>query len=311
MGFQQPSARITAEILSRDRDFKVQLELPRSGAQRATVNGVKQKRQSDLSEVFRCVLFSPDDLYLIKDGPAARRRFLDIALCQLRPRYALALAEYGRLYDHKSKILKSREESPGLLALLPEFTAGMARYGAAIIRYRAAVLKKLAVSAEKIHGEIAGNGERLSLFYQTVSNIEDPLAEERILEQRLLEHSQSHYEAELAAGNCLTGPHKDDFIVEIDGRNARSFASQGQTRTAALAVKFAERELMREDCGEYPVMLLDDVLSELDSRRQEYLIDRTGGGQVIITCCEKSERLKKLNAATFFVRQGAVSAAAQ
>ena len=136
--------------------------------------------------------------------------------------------------------------------------------------------------------------------------MQDPKAPESQIEQWLLEHSESHAQAELASAQCLTGPHKDDLQITINGTAARGFASQGQTRTAALALKFAERQIMKDDCGEYPVMLLDDVLSELDGRRQEFLIQKAGGGQVVITCCERTERLRQLDATAFFVEKGTV-----
>lgn len=304
--FGAGDAAIEASITARDRDFDLRLDFPQNGRQQNTVNAIKQKKQSDMAEYFMCVLFSPEDLYLIKDGPSARRKFMDIALCQLRPRYALALAEYNRLYDHKSKILKNYNDNPDLLAILPEFTAKMAYYGAAIIKYRANFLQKLNFHAGQIHSNVAGEGEKLKLFYKTVSGVSNAFATEKEIETELLDHAEGHYSAELACGNCLSGPHKDDIEIEINERAARIFASQGQTRTAALALKFAEREIMRDDCGEYPVMLLDDVLSELDRKRQEFLLNKTGGGQVIITCCEQSENLKRLKAKTFFISHGEI-----
>lgn len=306
IAFGEAQARVEAQVDSRQRPFHLELLFPRTGRLQSTVNGVKTKRQGDLSEVFRCVLFSPEDLYLIREGPAARRRFLDTALCQLRPRYELALSEYNKLLEHKGKILRMQEENPSMLYILPDFTQRMAKYGAAIIRYRAYFAEKLASEAAKIHGAVSGCNEQLHIAYQTVSTVKDPKAGEGQIEQWLLEHSEAHAQAELRSGQCLTGPHKDDLILSVNGTSARGFASQGQTRTAALALKFAEREIFRDDCGEYPVMLLDDVLSELDARRQEYLIEKTGGGQVIITCCEKSERLQQLQAATFLVDHGRV-----
>lgn len=308
ISFGCDQARIEAKIFSRQRDFSVELRMPRGGKLQSSVNGVRSKRQGDLAQVFRCVLFSPEDLQLIREGPGARRRFLDMALCQLRPRYELALTEYNRLLEHKSKILKLQQERPTMLELLPEFNARMAKYGAAIIRYRAYFIEKLAEQAILIHSIVSGSKEDLTLYYQTVSTVADAKATEGQIEQWLLEHSESHGKAELASCQCLTGPHRDDLQIDIDGALARGFASQGQTRTAALALKFAERAILKEDCGEYPVMLLDDVLSELDAKRQEYLIQETGGGQVIITCCEKSQRLQQLRATTFLVERGTVQA---
>ena len=306
VSFGRDRARIEADVFSRGRDFHMELDLPQTGRMQAAVNGIKQKRQGDLAEIFRCVLFSPEDLYLIREGPAARRRFLDAALCQLRPRYGVALAEYAKLLEHKSKILKMQEENPSMLSALPEFTARMNQYGAAVIRYRAFYARRLAEEAAKIQQAVSGCGERLEIQYRTVSAVEDPEASERQIFEWLTEHAKSHERAELQSRQCLTGPHKDDLEITVNGAAARGFASQGQTRPAALALKFAEREILKDDCGEYPVMLLDDVLSELDPRRQEYLIQQTQGGQVIITCCEREGRLRQLDAASFLVENGAV-----
>ena len=306
VAFGQQKARIEADVFSRGREFHLELELPQSGRMQCAVNGIKQKRQGELAEIFRCVLFSPEDLYLIREGPAARRRFLDAALCQLRPRYGLALAEYTKLLEHKSKILRTQEENPSMLAVLPDFTLRMNQYGAILIRYRAFYARRLAEEAAKIQQAVSGCGERLEIRYRTVSAVQDPEASEQQIFEWLSEHAKSHEKAELQSRQCLTGPHKDDLEITVNGAAARGFASQGQTRTAALALKFAEREILKDDCGEYPVMLLDDVLSELDSRRQEYLIQQTQGGQVIVTCCEREGRLRQLKAASFLVEKGAI-----
>lgn len=296
---------IEAEVISRSRKFHIKMPFCENARTKNIINGVPQKNQEALSDIFKCVLFSPDDLYLIKNGPAARRKFIDIAISQLRPRYYEALREYNRLLEHKTKLLKTYRENPTLLDILPDFTLQMAKYGAAIIKYRAYFIKKLGDHAKSIHANIAA-GESLAISYKTVSNVTEIYSDEKTIEHALLDHAQSHYDAELACGNCLSGPHKDDIYIEINGKNARNFASQGQTRTAALALKFAEREIMFSDCGEYPLMLLDDVLSELDAKRQEFLLNSAGGGQVIITCCEKSEKLELLDAKTVFIKNGRV-----
>jgi DNA replication and repair protein RecF len=167
----------------------------------------------------------------------------------------------------------------------------MAQVGAVIIHYRAHFVKRIAALTPPIQSDFSGGREQLSLRYETVSTIQDPEAPTRVLLEQLLDHQQSHRQAELAARQCLSGPHKDDLIVDIDGRSARQYASQGQTRTAALSLKLACRELFREDTGEWPVLLLDDVLSELDARRQAFVLERIDGGQVFITCCEDDKNI--------------------
>ena len=306
ISFDGGEARIIGEIYSREREFITDITLRAGSRRKMTVNGVAAKNASELSEVLHTVFFSPEDLFLIREGAAARRRFMDQSLCQLRPRYARALAEYHRLYEHKTRILRDREENPGLLAMLPDFNEGMCRMGAILIHYRAQYCRALDGYAAPAHGDCSGGREKLQLHYETVKNVVDPFAKTEDIAQNLREHQESHYHAELSSGLCLSGPHKDDFLVEVNGRSARQFCSQGQVRTAALCLKLADREIHRSAVGEYPVMLLDDVLSELDPKRQEYVLNRISGGQVFITCCE-NDRLDRLQAGRLFhIRSGEV-----
>ena len=308
IGFDASSARICAQLESRGRDFRVEVQLTRGRRRRMTSNGVRLKTAGELSERLHTVLFCPEDLMLIRAGSAERRRFLDQSLCQLRPRYAAALAEYHRLHEHKRRILRDWEEKPSLLELLPEFNDRLARCGAVLIHYRAHFIRKLAQFAAPIHAEFSGEREKMTLAYETVKTVEDPLIPTREIYPRLLEHQESHRRAELESRTCLSGPHKDDLTVSIDGRSAKQCASQGQTRTAALSLKLAERELHQEDLGEWPVLLLDDVLSELDQRRRDFVLRRIRGGQVFITCCEE-EALDGLGEGrTFHIHAGRLAA---
>ena len=192
------------------------------------------------------------------------------------------------------------------MAMLPDFNEGMCRMGAILIHYRAQYCRALDGYAAPAHGDCSGGREKLQLHYETVKTVIDPFAKTEDIAQNLREHQESHYHAELASGLCLSGPHKDDFLVEVNGRSARQFCSQGQVRTAALCLKLADREIHRSAVGEYPVMLLDDVLSELDPKRQEYVLNRISGGQVFITCCE-NDRLDRLQAGRLFhIRSGEV-----
>ena len=193
-----------------------------------------------------------------------------------------------------------------MLDTLGEFSDGLCRVSARIIRYRAAFARRLAEAAAPIHRDFSGAGEELSMSYKTVSTVTDTGASEREIYAQVCEHQRSHAQAELAAGTCLTGAHKDDLEISINGQNARSFASQGQTRTAALSMKLAEREIYLSETGEYPVLLLDDVLSELDARRQEFVLNRIGGGQTLITCCEDEQIVKKTGGRVLFVDAGRI-----
>lgn len=302
--FGTDRASLRAELHARDREFVLEASLRRGSAKQLRCNGVKLKTAGELSGVLTTVLFCPEDLSLIRAGAAERRRFLDDCLCQLRPRYAAALADYKRLYEHKTRILRDAEQYPGLLDTLDDFSLTMARTGAVLIHYRAQLIEKLAKLTPAIHREFSGARETLELRYQTVSTVTDPLADGQVLLDQLIDHWQRHRGAELAARQCLSGPHKDDLEVLVDGVSARTYASQGQTRTAALSLKLASRELMREQTGEWPVLLLDDVLSELDEKRQEFVLNRIEGGQVFLTCCGEDQTGLLKGGKVFHVRQG-------
>lgn len=303
--FDTDYASVLADFEAQKRDFNLELRLFRQKSMEIYKNGVKQKRQSDASGIMKTVLFCPDDLMLIRQGASVRRRFLDIALCQLRPGYARALEQYQKLHEHKTRILRDSDEKPSLLSMLDDFSLQMAHYGAYIIRYRAYYLKKLLEKASIIHSEIAKN-EILEGFYKTVSSVENPYGTVSEIEQKLIDHVLSHKNAEIASKSCLSGPHKDDFILSINGKNAASFASQGQIRTCTLSLKLAERELFFEEDGEYPILLLDDVLSELDQKRQDFVLNRILDGQVMISCCEDGIS-EKLNAgAVFMIEKGKI-----
>ena len=223
---------------------------------------------------------------VLKAGSSARRRLGDSALCQLRPNYDAALAEYGKILEQKGHILKDRFEDPRLLDILPEYNARLCRIGAMLISYRARFYDSLGKEAAKFHHQFSGGAEDFSLEYRTVSTVTDPFAPISTLEDQLHQHLTSHYRAELDTAQCLTGPHKDDFGVSLSGIDLKAYGSQGQTRTAAISLKLAQRELMQRESGEEPVLLLDDVLSELDPGRQDFVLNQIVSGQVFITCCE-------------------------
>lgn len=286
ISFHRDRGTITAEVTSRGRDFLLEVQLFRGARRRLFVNHVKCKTAAELGGIVQTVLFCPEDLALIKAGAAERRSFLDHAICQLRPRYAEALAQYSKLLDHKTRILRDWEKHPSLLDVLEDFNEAMARAGALVIHYRAHFVRKLAEKAAQIQTEFSGGRETLALHYATVSTVRDPLGPTVELYEDLRRHQDSHAKAERDARSCLSGPHKDDLVARINGQPARQYASQGQTRTAALSLKLAERELFRDDTGQWPILLLDDVLSELDARRQDFVLRRITGGQVVLTGCE-------------------------
>ena len=305
IGFDYSEAQVLSDVYSHEREQTVSITLRPGQAKKILVNGVR-KNAGELSETLNVVLFCPDDLNLIKEGAAVRRRLLDNAISQIRPKYAELLSDYNRLYEHKTRILKDWHEKPSLLDTLDEFSDGLCRVSAQLIRYRAAFAARLDKAAAPIHREFSGEGESLSLRYQTVSTVSDPFAPAREIYYEICEQQERHRQAEMDSQQCLTGAHKDDLEIFINGRAARSFASQGQTRTAALSVKLAEREIFLDETGEYPILLLDDVLSELDDRRQAFVLNRIGGGQTLITCCEDEGISGRTGGKVFFVEKGRI-----
>ena len=249
-------------------------------------NGAKKKTAGDIAGVLPTVLFCPEDLMILKMGGQQRRRFGDTALCGLRPNYDAALTEYNRILDQKSRILKDHFENPAVLEILPEYNTRLCQVGALLISYRARFYEGLGKAAAKYHSQFSGGAEEFSLQYKTVSTVADPFAPVSELTQNLLDHLDRHYRAELETAQCLTGPHKDDFTVCLNDIDLKAYGSQGQTRTAAISLKLAQRELMGREWGEEPVLLLDDVLSELDPGRQDFVLNQIVSGQVFITCCE-------------------------
>lgn len=306
IGFDAEYATLGAGIHARDRHFEIKASLFHGKRRQLQINGVKASTSSALSQVYQTVFFCPEDLQIIRETAAVRRRFLDQALCQLRPRYQRALAQYHKIYQHKIRILRDSEENPQLLSMLPEFNAQMVHFGAIVIHYRAHFVEKLAELAAVYHFECAGGKESLSLHYATVSSVTDPLGDVEQIRQELASHMESHQGGERASRSCLSGPHKDDLLVDINGRSAKRYASQGQTRTAALSIKLAERILYQHTTGEYPILLLDDVLSELDPKRQEFVLNRIQDGQVLITCCEEDRLSSLLGGKMFHVKHGSV-----
>ena len=275
-------AYIFADVFSRGRDFEMKINMPSRGRGSVSINGVRIQKKAKMSEVLRCVIFSPEDLFLIKGPSAGRRGLLDGALCQLSIKYSDNLSRYEKILEQKRKILTTHEN----LALMPEYNYQLAYYGGQIIVARAKLCKELEIKAKEFHKMISGGKEELSIEYKTVSAVSSLENDVNTIVKELYDHLCAMESAEIAAESCLSGVHKDDLVFTINGKNAKSFASQGQSRTAAVALKFAERELLR-DGDEYPILLLDDVMSELDAPRQSFIASHALGGQTFISCCNE------------------------
>lgn len=260
-------------------------------------------RLSEYLGAFRAVIFTPDHLSLIKGHPENRRRFIDLAISQSYPRYVAYLNEYNRLLMQKNALLRKDFDNSDKRAMLEIYNERMAVSAGAISFNRKRFVSLLEKEAKKIHFDISGCKEELSIEYLTQSGTDCESAEET--KERLKEFYLSKTDLEIQRGMTLFGVHKDDLNFYINGRNAKLYASQGQQRSAVLSLKIAEGQISKNVTGEYPVFLLDDILSELDDGRKEAILEKTYGKQVIITGCEQEyfEGLEINN--KIFVEKGA------
>lgn len=248
-----------------------------------SLNDGPRTRAAAVAGTFSAVVFEPDHLRLVKDGPDGRRRFLDAALCQCWPAHITQLRRYNRVLAQKNALLKNYDFTPDGALLLETFNTALAEAGGAVMERRAQFAALLAPLAAANYDEISAGRETLTLRYLPCTPFKTGDAA-AALAQKL----QSLREAELRAGFSLTGPHREDLEISIDGEPGRVYGSQGQQRSAVLAMKLAEADVLGGVLEEKPIMLLDDVLSELDDARQTYLLTHISGKQTIVTTCDSA-----------------------
>ena len=251
-------------------------------------NGYKLKGVSEMLGSFRSVLFYPDNLEIVKGGPEERRSFLNIAISQCYPSYIKCYSDYKKALENRNCLFKFMAK--GLFVdprELESWSYSMADYASYIYLMRAEYVKRLLPYAERILSDISSGGEKIELLYD--SDIEGGGLTREAVRERYCRLFSENRERECAAGVSLFGPHRDDLKIKISGLDSRLYASQGQQRSVVLALKLAEGEVLREMTGEYPVYLFDDVLSELDERRREYVLSALSDRQIIITSCESEE----------------------
>ena len=253
-------------------------------------NGYKINRVTEMIGSFKAVLFYPDNLSLVKDGPEERRSFLNIAAANCYPLYIKYYSDYKKALENRNCIIKMMQKGlPVERAELDAWSSSMAEYASHILIMRREYVGMLTTHASVIMKEISEGNENLSLYYE--SSIPDGVTERSLIRDEYMKILTSSVDREIAAGVTLFGPHRDDLDIRINDKSARAFASQGQQRSIVLALKLAEGEVIKEICGEYPVFLFDDVLSELDDRRRKYVLEGIGKRQIIITSCEPNECL--------------------
>ena len=273
VNFAAEEAHIRTYIEKDGLENRVDMHLRKNKSKGIAINGQKIKKAADLLGLLNVVFFSPEDLSIIKNGPAERRRFVDMELCQLDSFYLYNLNNYNKIVNQRNKLLKELYYNPGLKDTLSIWDSQLLSYGSKIIERRIAFVEQLNDIIYEIHRKLSGNKEELRICYEPDVTLEE-------YEQKL----QSGQERDIRLKQTSTGPHRDDFSFLAGNIDIRKFGSQGQQRTAALSLKLSEIELVKKITRDTPVLLLDDVLSELDSNRQNYLLNSIGDIQTIITC---------------------------
>lgn len=297
-GQERAKLKLQFDAFGRSQEAEIDIE----GRRSATLNGIKLKNAGELCGNFYAVVFSPSHLSLIKDGPVLRRRMLDIAIGQLYPNYVDQLRTYNRAMQQRNSLLKDVRYSSYLMDMLVSFEEAMAESGASIIEHRKKYMANLGPEITEIYKEISGSREQLRVEY-TPSAFGESIAEiKKNLEKAFL----SARKEDIAAGTTSVGPHREDITFLLDGINARNFGSQGQQRSCVLALKLAEAQVIKKATGEQPVMLFDDVMSELDEGRQESILNRFSDTQVFITCCEKEQLSRLKEGKTFRAQNGRI-----
>ncbi len=277
---------IYAKIWDNGREFKL--------------NGNKITKNSDILGNLFSVFFSPQELRLIQDGPDERRRFLNVSISQLSKPYYTALSRYNKILDQRNNLLKNRDVDT-VYDLLPVWDEQFCKYAATIAYKRSEYINMLAPLALQAHAFLTEGAEKLE-----ISPEKKYKGDENELAKRLFDELSNNYERDIRLGYTASGPHRDDLNIEINGTDAKNYASQGQTRTAALSVKLAEVEIFKNVSGEYPVLILDDVMSELDLPRRKKLVERTSGLQTILTCTHAERVLYGLQTNKIKIEEGAV-----
>ena len=292
-------ARITAEAENRYGKVTISADIFENKRE-IRVNGAKISKNADLMGHLGSVFFSPGELRLIQDGPDERRRFMNISISQNSPAYYTALLRYNKILDQRNALLKDRDAAM-VLDTLPVWDEQLCKYAAVIVKKRVEFLQSLAPKAKDLHEYLTDGAESLEVKPDKKYD-----GDEEEIAKTLLRRLTNNYEKDLRLGFTTVGPHRDDLDFFISGADAKAYASQGQTRTAALSVKLAEVEIFKETAGEYPVLILDDVMSELDLPRRKKLVQKIQGMQTVLTCTHAERALYGANANKLRIENGRV-----
>ena len=271
--FGEEESHIRMMVKKDELSYKIDMHLRKNKAKGVAINGLPIKKARELFGIVNLVFFSPEDLGIIKNGPAERRRFMDMELCQLDKLYLHELSNYNKVIIQRNKLLKECSFNSQYEEMLDIWDMQLVKYGKKLIESRERFVEELGVIVAEIHRNLTGGREELMVRYEKNVSADE-------FERKL----QTSRKRDLKVKMSMTGPHRDDLLFEVKGVDIRRFGSQGQQRTAALSLKLAEIELVKRAIKDTPVLLLDDVLSELDSSRQQYLLDSIHDIQTLITC---------------------------
>lgn len=298
--FEKSNCTLEMEFFAQDRDQTASLTI-QDGRRQVSINEIPQRSAVSLVGTFCAVLFSPEHLAFVKGGPAQRRAFVDTALCQSRPAYAKKFALYQRTLQQRNSLLKDIPKHPELMDTLEIWDRKLAGYGAYLTGQRQEYLDMIAQPVQEMYQGISQGRETLSVAY--VSSIRCAASENDFYDA-LVQNRQT----DLSFGYTAAGPHRDDLDLRVDGVSARMFGSQGQQRSIVLAVKLAEAQILERLLGEPPVIFLDDVLSELDAARQDFLLHHLKNRQVFLTCCDPNTVRHLRDGNLFHVENGTLTA---
>lgn len=279
--FNKNNFNINCVFDLKNKEYTIKIAFFDTNKYKITINGVEYKSKSQILGIIKTVVFAPDDLYIVKESSIVRRNFLNENIIQFRPKYDKLIKTYNKYLKEKNYILKNLDKKPNLEDLIIDYNEQIAKLSAEISFMRANFLNLLEKEVKIIYSEICGNVEEFSMDYETKLSNPSKSYQKNVEEyQNLL---KIYYEKEKMAKNCLVGCHKDDILFYINNKLARDFASQGQIRSIVLSLKLAIRELHFKDCSIYPILILDDILSELDANRKKYITNKIKNGQVLIT----------------------------
>lgn len=299
--FGEEKSNLFLDFYSNNRQQTAEIEI--AERKKVKLNEVSKKSAALLGDEIKATVFSPVHLNMIKDGPSERRKFVDGALCQLKSNYRTLLKNYNKTLEQRNFLLKNSENSSLNEQTLDIWNMSLAKTGAKIIYQRMMYINALTPFLKDIFEGISSGREDISLKY---SSSDDYLCDMQSIEQTLYSQLCDNVRIDMLNRTTTKGPHRDDIEILINNNSVKSFGSQGQQRSCVLALKLAEASLIKEKTGIEPVALLDDVMSELDEKRQDYILNHIKNRQVFITCCDKETVLRLKKGKTFHMQNGKI-----